>query len=55
MKRWHMRIWNNIMNVVGRVFVEVAFTLFVSLETLRNAQFAKQREWAKQRKKLFKI
>jgi hypothetical protein len=38
------RLWNNIMFVAERAFVQVAYTPAMSLETLGSVHFAMQRE-----------
>jgi hypothetical protein len=41
------RLWNNIMFVAERAFVQVAYTPAMSLETLGHVRFVKQVMWAK--------
>jgi hypothetical protein len=49
-----MRIWNDIIHVVGRGYVKGALTPFVSLEIMISVRFAILIEVAKQRKSLFR-
>jgi hypothetical protein len=50
MRGWLRRLPKNIIHVVGRVFVQGAYTPSVSLEIVTGVPFAMQREWAKQMK-----